>query len=133
MPKKDQGASLIEAEKRAQTTAYLTSIGEDVEAKGDTLTDALIRQLKSRSRKRLAERLIDIALHSDHERTALEAIREIYDRVEGKARISVTNSRAETDPLMKILAEVMANEPKLIASGTNNIIDGESRVLSVDE
>ena len=128
---------LLENERKAQVSAYLAEIGQQQyeEAKGvvqSSLSEALTKQLTSRVRKRLAERLIDIALNEKADRTSLEAIREIWDRVEGKSRISVINSRAESDPLMRLLGEVMANEKKLIASTKKPpvIIEGVVRELT---
>ena len=134
MPSKSKGSDLITEERRLQTKAYLTAIGEEANesSKGVTetnLTDSLIKLLNKKTRKALAEKLIDLALVGA-DRTSLEAIREIYDRIEGRARVSVPTARAETDPLLKLLGEVMAQEPTLIAGGKRGlIIEAETRVL----
>ena len=129
-----KGRDLLEEERRAQTSMYLATIGEEANeaARGlesADLTSALTKLLTKKTRKLLAEKLIELALQAG-ERTSLEAIREIYDRIEGRARVSVTNSRAENDPLLKLLADVMGPTPALIAGGkVMQVIEGESRVI----
>ena len=130
MKGKTNAYALVEDEKRKQTATYLANIGAEAyesskESSSDGLTDVLIRKLRPGVRRKLADRLIDIALAEGSgasDRTSLEAIREIYDRVEGRAKVSVTQSRAESDPLMRILSEVMAGESKLITAPPSPVI-----------
>ncbi len=91
----------------------------------DNLTDVLIKRLMPAVRIKLANKLIEIALEGEG-RTSLDAIREIWDRVDGKARQSVITARAEDDPMMVLLREIYKADPKLVEDGT---VEGDYRLL----
>ena len=95
----------------------------------ENLTDVLMEQLLPNVRRKLARRLIEIALHSESERNAMEAIREIMDRVEGKTRQTVMQARSKTDPVLKLYLEVFGEDKRLLPVRERMANDAEFRIL----
>lgn len=82
------------------------------------LLEALERELSPQIRKEIALTLIDIALNAPRPQDRLMAVKEIYDRVEGKSLQRRELTRAENDPLIKVLNKVLdkekAKKPKTV-------------------
>lgn len=72
---------------------------------GLSLDDMLVWKLNKEISARLANKLISIALKGD-----LKAIQYIYDRVEGKPRVSTVDVAEKEDPIVLILKDVYAGE-----------------------
>lgn len=92
-----------------------------------SLTDVLIAQLRPSIRTKVAKRLINIATEEGNPRIALDAIKEIYDRIEGRATQSIRQSRAADDPLLALLQEAFKDEPSLV---TTKVVDTGFRLLT---
>lgn len=99
----------------------LASIGEEentiVRRRGkipDNLTDVLLQRLSASVRARIAQRLVDIALQEKDDRLALNAITEVFDRIEGKARQTTLTGRDKNDPMLELLGQLFKEEPKLV-------------------
>ena len=91
----------------------------------ENLVDVLALKLTPRTRQALMARLLDMALDPRGGKLALDAIREIFDRMEGKPRASVISSRDAQDPLLNLYKEVFLGNSKLIPE----FPDGEYMVI----
>lgn len=89
-----------------------------------TLTDTLARKLTARTRHAIARHLIHMALNEKEPKLALEAIKEIWDRIEGKSRQSIVQSRGVRDPLLEIYKQVF-DSPRIIPNGNYRILEAE--------
>lgn len=92
----------------------------------DKLVDVLMQQLRPTLRTELAKRLIAIAL-GENDRMALDAIREIYDRVEGRARQATIAETQSNVIIVNTLKELFKDDKLLTASNT---VDGAFKVLN---
>jgi hypothetical protein len=113
-----------------QVEKALTAVGEEGYsfvprgAIPERLTDVLLRELKPSTRVKIARRLIELAL-GDANKISLDAIKEIYDRTEGKALASLRSSRLEDDPLISIYREVFADDTKLYTPAVYRLLTDE--------
>ena len=109
--------------------------------KPDNLTDMLIYVLGKRGMEDLADKLIALAKNEVPENAGkvpynvqLQAINDIYDRIEGKPRQTVMNKNEGEHPLITLLRELTdpgkALEGHELAPGTlapiGPVIDGEA-------
>ena len=78
----------------------------------DSLTDVIIQQLRPQVRTRIARRLIEIAT-TGREKESLTAIKEIFDRVEGRARQSSAPTTDKDSVLLELLAETYRDNKRL--------------------
>lgn len=78
----------------------------------ETMTDVLLGRLTPRIRTQLVNHLIAIAMDGLG-RTSLDAIREIFDRAEGKVRQQIVTGRDKDDPLLTLLRDIYQDDPKL--------------------
>lgn len=96
----------------------------------ETLSDVLVTQLKPTQRVQIAKSLIDIAINGPKASDKLAAIKEIYDRVEGKSRQRVETKTAEDDPLLATLNKLYTDPDKKYSSGPYiDAIDGDVKEL----
>ena len=78
----------------------------------ESLTDVILQQLKPAVRTRIALRLIEIAT-TGREKESLTAIKEIFDRVEGRARQSSAPTTDKDSVLLELLAETYRDNKRL--------------------
>lgn len=76
----------------------------------DTLTEALAEQLGRKGMRTMAQSLIQL---TKGPRPSLDAIKYVFDRLEGKPRQSVVQSRDQDDPLLELLGKLMENDKQL--------------------
>jgi hypothetical protein len=108
-------------------------IGHPTTPEGLTETLSQILGVNPGMRRKLAESLIDIALHGMKDSDRLDAIKEIYDRIEGKSRTRTDARQAEGDPLLRLLNRAIAAQKKLPSGPSLNAVDGEVREITDDE
>ena len=113
------------------TLEVLSALGEEehnevqVKYRGkipDSLTDVLIQQLRPGVRVKIARKLIELATEGRGS-LALNAIKEINDRVEGKARQSMAVKHETESIVINVLKDVYKEDRRLISEGTYTEID----------
>lgn len=94
----------------------------------DTLTEVVLQQLKPQVRTAIAKRLIDIAING-RDRDSLDAMKHIWERLEGRSRQADPADKDQSEVLLGILDKVFKDDRRLHASTTT----AEFKVLPPDD